>query len=55
MTSGFTRAMMSRSCGSQYIEPSMRACQVGLTKLSSCSTVGLRNSGEVSRMKSFQN
>ena len=33
----------------------MSACQVGGMNVSSCSTVGLRNSGAVSRMKSFQN
>ncbi len=33
----------------------MSACHVGAMKVSSCWTVGLRNSGAVSRMKSFQN
>ena len=54
-TSGLTRPTMAFSCGSQYIAPSIRACQVGLTKVSNCSMVGFRNSGAVSRMKSFQN
>ena len=50
ITSGLTRLMMSRNCGSQYIAPSMSACHVGLIKVSSCSIVGFRNSGDVSRM-----
>ncbi|MFN8146533.1 MAG: hypothetical protein U0R76_03615 [Candidatus Nanopelagicales bacterium] len=54
MTSGCTRAMISRSCGSQYFAPSMSAPQVGAMNVSSCCTVGLRNSGAVSRMNSFQ-
>ena len=48
-------ARISRSCGSQYRAPSTSACQVGWMNVSSCSRVGLRNSGAVSRMKSFQN
>ena len=55
MTSGRTRSRISRSCGSQYIAPSISACHVGCMKVASCSIVGLRNSGAVSRMKSFQN
>ena len=55
MTSGRTRSRISRSCGWQYIAPSMSACQVGCMNVASCSIVGLRNSGAVSRMKSFQN
>ena len=54
-TSGRVRSRISRSCGSQYRAPSTSACQVGRMNVSSCSTVGLRNSGAVSRMKSFQN
>ena len=52
---GRSRSMISRSCGSQYTAPSMSACQVGCMKVDSCSMVGLRNSGAVSRMKSIQN
>ena len=37
------------------LAPSMSACQVGAMNVSSCSLVVLRNSGAVSRMKSFQN
>ncbi len=55
MTSGRLRPMISRSCGSQYRAPSISACQVGAMNVSSCSMVGLRNSGAVSRMNSFQN
>jgi hypothetical protein len=33
----------------------MSACQVGCMNVASWSIVGLRNSGAVSRMKSFQN
>ena len=47
--------MISRSCGSQYLAPSISACHVGCTNVDSCSIVGLRNSGAVSRMKSVQN
>jgi hypothetical protein len=45
ITSGFWRSMISRSCGSQYCAPSMSACQVGCTNVSSCSMVGLRELG----------
>ena len=47
--------MISRSCGSQYLAPSISSSHTGRTQVSSCSIVGLRNSGAVSRMKSFQN
>ena len=47
--------MMSSSCGWQYFAPLISSTQTGLTQVSSCSIVGLRNSGAVSRMKSFQN
>ena len=47
--------MISCSCGWQYIAPSIRACHVGWMKPVSCSMVGVRNTGEVSRMKSIQN
>src|SRR3954453_16279534 len=54
-TSGRCRAMISRSCGSQYIAPSIRAWYVGCTNVASWSRVGLANSGAVSAMKSIQN
>ena len=54
-TSGRWRSMISCSCGWQYLAPSINACHVGCTNVDSCSMVGLRNSGEVSRMKSIQN
>ena len=55
MTSGRWRAMISRSCGSQYFAPSIRAAYVGCTNVASWSRVGLANSGAVSLMKSIQN
>ncbi len=55
ITSGLTFSIISRSRGSQYTAPSMSAWKVGWMKVVSCSMVGLRNSGAVSRMKSFQN
>ena len=54
MTSGLVRAMISARRGWQYSTPSIRPCQIGLITVSSCSIVGLRNSGAVSRTKSFQ-
>jgi hypothetical protein len=55
ITSGPTSAKISRSRGSTYQAPSTRACQVGAMNVSSWLIVGFRNSGAVSRMKSFQN
>ena len=54
-TSGRISSKISRSRSSTYMAPSISACQVGLRKVSSWTIVGLRNSGAVSRMKSFQN
>jgi len=55
ITSGPTSSMISARRGSTYFDPSIRACHVGCMNDDSCSMVGLRNSGAVSRMKSFQN
>ena len=55
ITSGPTSAKISRSRGSTYQAPSTSACHVGAMNVSSWSIVGFRNSGAVSRMKSFQN
>jgi hypothetical protein len=55
ITSGRTSSKISRRRSSTYLEPSISACQVGWMKPSSCSIVGLRKTGPVSRMKSFQN
>ena len=55
ITSGRCRAMISRSCGSQYVAPSISAWYVGCTNVASWSRVGLANSGAVSLMKSIQN
>ncbi len=41
--------------GFTYIEPSISACQVGCMNSAICSSVDLRNTGAVSRMKSIQN
>ncbi len=55
MTSGATSSKISASRGLTYFAPSMSACQVGAMNSPSCSTVGLRKTGAVSRMKSIQN
>ena len=55
ITSGHTSSKISRRRSSTYLEPPTSASQVGLMKPSSCSIVGLRKTGPVSRMKSFQN
>ncbi len=47
--------MISFSCGSQYMAPSISACHVGCMNPVSCSNVDVRNTGLVSRMKSVQN
>ncbi len=47
--------MISRSRSSTYLAPSTSASNVGAMNSPSCSIVGLRNTGAVSRMKSFQN
>ena len=55
ITSGWTSSMISRSRSSTYLAPSTSAWNVGAMNSPSCSIVGLRNTGAVSRMKSFQN
>ena len=55
MTSGPTSSKISRSLGSTYFAPSMSAWNVGAMNSPSCSSVDLRKTGEVSRMKSIQN
>src|SRR6266540_1429660 len=55
ITSGRTRSMIPTSCCWQYRAPLVSSSQTGLIQVSSCSMVGLRNSGAVSRTKSFQN
>ena len=55
ITSGRVRAMISVSCGWQYLAPSISSSHTGLMNVLSCSIVGLRNSGAVLAMKSFQN
>ena len=55
MTSGASSSKISRSRGSTYFEPSMSACHVGAMNSPSCSSVLLRKTGAVSRMKSIQN
>ena len=55
MTSGASSSKISVRRGLTYFEPSIRACQVGAMNLPSCSIVGLRKTGDVSRMKSIQN
>ena len=47
--------MISTSLSSTCFAPSTSAWKVGAMNSESCSIVGLRNTGEVSRMKSFQN
>ena len=54
-TSGSSSSRIWRRRGSTYFAPSTSACQVGWMNPSSCSIVGLRKTGAVSRMKSFQN
>ena len=49
------RRRSRRRRGSTYFAPSMSACQVGAMNSPSCSIVGLRKTGAVSRMKSIQN
>jgi hypothetical protein len=46
---------ISRSRSSTYRAPSHSALQVGSMNSANCSIVGLRKTGAVSRMKSFQN
>src|SRR5579864_9292598 len=55
ITFGRTDSKISVSRWLTYFEPSMSSLQIGLVSVSICSIVGLRNSGAVSRMKSFQN
>jgi hypothetical protein len=55
ITSGWISSMISISRSSTCLAPSMSALNVGAMKPSSCSMVGVRNTGAVSRMKSFQN
>ena len=55
ITSGWTSSMISCSRSSTYFAPSTSAWKVGAMNSPSCSIVGLRNTGAVSRMKSFQN
>src|SRR5580704_12873875 len=55
MTSGRVRATISASCSWQYRAPLISSAQTGLIQVSSCSMVGLRNSGAVLAMNSFQN
>ena len=47
--------MISTRRSSTYLAPSTSARKVGSMKSPSCSIVGLRKTGAVSRMKSFQN
>src|SRR6202000_1167793 len=47
--------MISVSLPSTYLAPSISAWKVGAMNSPSCSMVGLRKTGAVSRMKSFQN
>jgi hypothetical protein len=55
ITSGWSSSMISTSRSSTYLAPSTSAWKVGAMKSPSCSMVGLRKTGAVSRMKSFQN
>src|SRR5690349_451528 len=55
ITSGSSSPMISCSRSSTYFAPSTSAWNVGAMKPASCSIVGSRNTGAVSRMKSFQN
>ena len=54
-TSGSTSRRISASRTSTYCAPSISAWNVGRMKASSCSIVGSRKIGAVSRMKSIQN
>src|ERR1700745_801864 len=55
ITSGRTRRTISSSGGWQYLAPRISSSKTGLIQVSSCSMVGLRNSGAVCAMYSFQN
>ena len=55
ITSGPSSSKISLSLGSTYFAPSMRAWNVGAMNSPSCSSVDLRKTGDVSRMKSIQN
>ena len=55
ITSGSTSPMISTRRSSTCLAPSTSAPKVGAMNPSSCSIVGRRKTGEVSRMKSFQN
>jgi hypothetical protein len=55
IASGSSSPKISRRRSSTCFEPSINACQVGWMKPASCSIVGVRKTGPVSRMKSFQN
>ena len=55
MRSGPSSSKISASRGVTYFEPSIRAWKVGAMNSPSCSMVGLRKTGAVSRMKSIQN
>jgi hypothetical protein len=55
MTSGLARSTIAESWSWQYLAPPMSSSQTGLIQVSSCSIVGLRNSGAVWATKSFQN
>ena len=55
MASGASSAMISSRRGFTNLAPSMRAWKVGAMNSPSCSIVGLRKTGAVSRMKSIQN
>src|SRR5262245_19270560 len=55
IVSGSSSSKISLRRSSTYSAPSMSACQVGAMNSASWSNVDLRNTGAVSRMKSFQN
>ena len=55
ITAGASSSKISRRRASTNRAPSSSACQVGAMNSPSCSKVLLRNTGAVSRMKSFQN
>ena len=55
MTSGPSSSKISTSFSSTYFDPSISACMPGRRNSSSCSIVGLRNTGDISRTSSFQN
>ena len=55
IASGSTSPMISSSRGLTYFAPSMSACHVGAMNSLICSSVLLRKTGAVSRMKSIQN